>query len=205
MLQARGEFALEEDRRNSHAHGTERSAVQLQRQADIVDCGRAVDHTKLVEEASVAQAFEVGAWSQDLSVKVGIAVQQRAAIKIQDRRVIHDRHVANGGIEQVVEIGIGFKVSVDCRPDRFEVVRVNFGAGEIRDRVARGIDDLLCQQLGDIAAGIQALAEELGNIEIGKRRHHDHHHEGDGENDFRFPTHVCDGLAFQAARPRGGS
>src|SRR5258708_34455385 len=103
----------------------------------------------------------MGTLLQHLTGQRCVAVQDGSAIKVNNRRVISDWHVGYERVEQVVQIGVRFERALNCSSHRSSVVNVDTSTGKIRDRINRGISDLLCEELRDCRGIIHPLSQGL--------------------------------------------
>src|SRR5712671_5389155 len=91
MQQARRDLALKKYSGNTDMDLAKRRSIQLQREADVVDCGGAVHQAKLLAKASGCDRMKIRPRGNYLADQLRIGVQQRLAIRIQDGCVVDKR------------------------------------------------------------------------------------------------------------------
>ena len=159
MLQTRREFIFKEDSRDSHPNAAKRRAIQLERNAHVVDCGRVVNQLELLPEICVHYTLEIGAVGNRFAIQVRIGVQNRNTGIIYDGSVVDDRHTAHNRIHHCVQITIGAQI-VDHGPaHRLRVIGVHTRAGQVWGRVRCQIRELRIQVSGVLMRGGHSLPQ----------------------------------------------
>src|SRR5205823_14921282 len=101
MLQTRREFIFKEDSRDSHPNAAKRRAIQLERNAHVVDCGRVVNQLELLPEICVHYTLEIGAVGNRFAIQVRIGVQNRNTGIIYDGSVVKIGNMPQNQINNV--------------------------------------------------------------------------------------------------------
>ena len=149
------ELALEEERGEADADFAEGRALALDRQGDLIDARGSVDGAQLTEEAAIAQLDERGTHGHDFIDRAGIGVDEGDAVAVGERGVIDLDVVADDGLQQrgdgrVVLENDGDEVAGLGGAGRLEAVGGHFGF----QRLARGVQDLVGDELGVVVAGL---------------------------------------------------
>ena len=131
----------------------------MQGHAHVVDRRRAVDHAQLIAEAGTAQALEIRAGTQNLPIEVGVAVKHGASRRTNNRGVINDRDVPHRRVQHVVQVRVFLEVFLDRQLHGLAVVGVHARAAQVGHGVARRVNELLGEQLSDVAGGGQTLPQ----------------------------------------------
>src|SRR5262249_37755777 len=180
-------LVFQKDGRDADTNFAKRFSVAKQRQPHIVDLGRAVDDLELLADAAVDDGGELLARRQDFSEVRRIAVQKRLAPGVSYGCVINGGRVADGGIEQRIQLGIGLQYLLHRRRHLVGIVQVDLGVGQIDgQRVTSHGKYLIANQKAAVVSLLDALVHNLGDVKRGERSHNRGHQPGNGRYQFGF-------------------
>ncbi len=119
--------------------------------------------------------------------RAGIAIDQRHAVAIGKRRVIDLGVVANNRLQQAADRIImlqncGYGIASLDGILRIEMIAGQFGF----QRLARYVQYLVSDEIGIVVALVDALAENLGNVETGERGNQGEDQSADCEHQLSF-------------------
>ena len=116
-----------------------------------------------------------------------IGVHDGPAVHVGNGGVGDGGRVADDGLQQRVQPGIGLQGFVQHRLDLLGIVGIDKGAAEVDLRgFARALADLLGHESGIVISLGRTLPHQMRDVQIGKHRHQREHHAADGEHQLCF-------------------
>ena len=199
MLQAGSDFAAQQYRRDAHPNAAERSAIQFERHAHVINGGRVIDQAQLPAEAGVLDELKVGTVGHRFADEIGIGVQNGVAVGIDDGRVQNDRPIAHHRFDHGVEIAVRAQVVLDGAAHRLGITGIHLGAAQVGGGSGRQVFQLRGQLGGGFMRGRNLLADQLGDVNVGKRRHQGGYHQGDGQHELSSSAHTLSAASYPTA------
>src|SRR5215469_6206500 len=189
VLEGRRNFVLEEYGRNAHPNRSEQGAVEIQGYAHVINTRGVVHQPQLLAELGGFDALKAGTVGNHLADQVGIGMQNCFPVGVDNGRVINVGPAAHDGFQEIVQRPVGSQVVGQGLAHGIGVVRVDPRAAEVGGFVGRQEGEVGGQMLGAVGGAVDTLAQEFGDINVGKCRHQHRHHEGNGEHDFGSQAH----------------
>ena len=164
----------------------ERLSIQTQGIAHVVHCRRAIHQLELVFESSAADLLEVGTGRDDFSDFGRVGVKESFTVGADNGGIHEEGPTALRRLQHIVQVDVGLQIFDQGVAHGNGIVGVDGRAAEVRDVIFRGVGQLISQLPRGFVRIFDAQSQYLQDVKIRKCRHHQRHHEGDGQNDDGF-------------------
>jgi len=206
MVQLWLQFTFQEDGRDPHPDLCEWLVVAFDRHADLVNRRRSVNHFQLLAQRAIHNRSEILALLHYLSEKLRIRMHHGAAVEPHQGHVVDGGGISDDRLQQGIQPRIGLQAVNDRRVQGRRVAGVDFRAGQIDlERLARGIEYLVCDKMGAIVSIGQAVLDQLGEVEKSEGRYQRYHHRSDSEDELRLEADPPGHIRARSAAAVGGS